>query len=89
MTLQQDRLRILKAKIVRVAAHQPARDVFKKNKINRDLDADTAGNNIEQDIMDMLNNHAGPGNERAISKAFKNRKKTKGGGSTFSFTTKG
>jgi hypothetical protein len=39
--------------------------------------------------MDMLNNHAGPGNERAISKAFKNRKKTKGGGSTFSFTTKG
>ena len=62
---------------------------FKKNEINRELDKDTGGDSFEQDVFDSINEISGGGNERAIAEGFKKRKKTKGGGSTFSFTTKG
>jgi hypothetical protein len=62
---------------LRLAAITPARDIFKKNKINRDLDEDTAGNSYEQNLTDMLNK-MNPGSGRSISKGLKNIKKNKG-----------
>lgn len=78
----------IRAKLQKIAI--AGEDIFKKNKINRDLDKDTAGNKYEQDITDMLNEIAGPGNERAISKGMRNMKTNKKTGiRSFTFTTKG
>lgn len=76
---RKQRIKKLKARTskLRLAEVIKGEDVFKKNKINRDLDEDTAGNKYEQDISDMLN-RMNPGKERSISKGLKNIKKNKG-----------
>ena len=78
-----ENIRILKLRLAGV--NTP----FKKNEINRELDKDTAGSDYEQNLFDHLNKITGGGNERALSDAYKKRKKDKDGGVSFSFTTKG
>jgi len=74
---RKQRIKKLKARTSKMRLAVAAEDIFKKNKINRDLDEDTAGNKYEQDISDMLN-RMNPGKERSISKGLKNIKKNKG-----------
>ena len=79
----------LKAKLLKIRLAIAGEDIFKKNKINRDLDKDTAGNNFEQDLLDMITESVDSDpafsgdNARKVSEAFKKRKKGKGGTTTF------
>ena len=85
----------LKAKLlkIRLATIVSGSDINKKNKINRDLDKDTGGNDYEQDLFDFISEvstKSNPSNadsiNRQISKGFKSMKKQKG--KTRSFTIK-
>jgi hypothetical protein len=76
---RKQRIKKLKARTskLRLAEVIKGEDVFKKNKIKRDVAEDTAGNSYEQSLTDMLN-RMNPGKERSISKGLKNIKKNKG-----------
>ncbi len=73
----KERVKKLKAKTSKMRLAVAAEDIFKKNKIKRDVDEDTAGNSYEQNLTDMLNK-MNPGKEKAISKGLRNVKKNKG-----------
>jgi len=79
----------LKAKLLKIRLAIAGEDIFKKNKINRDLDKDTGGNKYEQDLLDSITSIVnedkafGNDNARKVSEAFKKRKKGKGGTTIF------
>jgi hypothetical protein len=73
----KQRVKKLKARTSKIRLAVAGEDIFKKNKIKRDVAEDTAGNSYEQSLTDMLNK-MNPGKERNISKGLKNIKKNKG-----------
>jgi len=74
---RKQRIKKMKAKTSKMRLAVAAEDIFKKNKIKRDVDEDRAGNSYEQNLTDMLNK-MNPGKEKAISKGLRNVKKNKG-----------
>jgi hypothetical protein len=66
---------------IQLAAHTPARDIFKKNEINREVKKDTAGNSTEQDMMDSLSRiiskHDGSSEDDARRRVTKGMRKMK------------
>jgi hypothetical protein len=73
----KERIKKLKAKTSKMRLAVSGEDIFKKNKIKRDVADDTAGNSYEQSLTDMLN-RMNPGKEKSISKGLRNIKKNKG-----------
>ena len=74
---RKERIKKLKAKTSKMRLAVAGEDIFKKNKIKRDVAEDTAGNSYEQSLTDMLNK-MNPGKEKSISKGLRNVKKNKG-----------
>ena len=74
---RKQRIKKMKAKTSKMRLAVAGEDIFKKNKIKRDVAEDTAGNSYEQNLTDMLNK-MNPGKEKAISKGLRNVKKNKG-----------
>ena len=74
---RKQRIKKLKARTSKMRLAVAGEDIFKKNKIKRDVAEDTAGNSYEQSLTDMLN-RMNPGKEKSISKGLRNVKKNKG-----------
>ena len=92
---RKQRIKKLKAKTSKMRLAIAGEDIFKKNKINRDITKDTGGNDYEQNLFDsltkMLSKQTGgkPDDVRKnLQKSYSKRKKNKKDG-TISFTYKG
>ena len=91
----KERIKKLKARTSKMRLAVAGEDIFKKNKINRDISKDTGGSDYEQKMFDsltkMLSKETGgkPDDVRKnLQKSYSKRKKNKKDG-TVSFTYKG
>ena len=90
----KQRIKKLKAKTSKMRLAVAGEDIFKKNKIKRDVDKDTGGSDYEQDVFDsltkMISKETGGKPDavrRNLQKSYGKRKKSKSG--EVSFTYKG